>query len=153
MVQKECNWKLRLRQQKAVIRLFNFFKTPICDNLRVMGLFIALDSQDLCFTAQSERNPAFEKGHLFSRTWWTIGCGYGLLTSGTAVLAAALSSGYQWCFLNAVQPQGSVKSLNTWTVTVKKQQEQTCHFVKYISRWRHFWGAEQLLKLSVPLES
>lgn len=98
MVKKEYNCKLCLRQQKAVIRLLNFFKTPVSDTLRVTGFFMVVDSQDLCFTAQSERNPGFEKGHLFSRTWWTSVCGSGLLRSGAAVLGAALSSGYQRCF-------------------------------------------------------
>lgn len=31
-----------------MIRLFNFFKTPVSDTLRVMGFLMALDSQDLC---------------------------------------------------------------------------------------------------------
>lgn len=80
-------------------RLLKFDKTSVTDTLRAMGFFFtAVASQDLCFTAQSEKS-AFEKGHLFSWAQGASGCGSGLLTSGAAVLAAALSSsGYQWYF-------------------------------------------------------
>lgn len=77
-------------------RLFKFGKTSVTETLRAVGFFTAITSQDLCFTAQSERNLAFEKGRVFS---WRSGCGSGLLTSGAAMLPAALSSfGYQWYF-------------------------------------------------------
>jgi len=60
---------------------------------------MAIASQDLCFTAQPERNLAFEKGHLFIWAQRTSSCGSGVLTSGATVLAAALSySSYQWYF-------------------------------------------------------
>lgn len=78
--------------------LLKFGKTSVIDTLRVVGFIMAIDSQDLCFTAQSQRNLAFEKEHLFNWAQGTSGCGSGLLTSGAAVLAAALSSGYQWYF-------------------------------------------------------
>lgn len=80
-------------------RLFKFGKTSVTDTLRAVGFFTAVASQDLYFTAQSERNLAFEKGHIFGWAQGTSGCGSGLLTSGAAILAAALSSsGNQWYF-------------------------------------------------------
>lgn len=77
-------------------RLFKFSKTSdFTDTWRAAGFFPAVAPQDLCFTVQSERNLAFEKGHLFRWGQGTSGCGSGLLTSGVAVPAAARSSGYQ----------------------------------------------------------
>lgn len=80
-------------------RLFKFGKTSVTDTLRAVGFFTAVAGQDLYFTARSERNLAFEKGHIFSWAQGTSGRGSGLLTSGVAILAAALSSsGNQWYF-------------------------------------------------------
>lgn len=107
---------------------------------------MAADSQDLCFTAQSERNPAFEKGYLFSRSQRTSGCGSGLLTTGAAVLATALSSGCQWCFLNAVQSQGSVKSLSTNHYCEKAARADT-QFCEIYKQMKVFWGCRTTSKI------
>lgn len=152
MVKKEYNCKLCLRQQKAVIRLLNFFKTPVSDT-ESYGIFHGCRQSGPLFHSSVRKKSWFWKKAYFQQN---------LVDKCLWLWIAHKWSSCTWCcsqfwlptvFLIAVQPQGSVKSLNTWTVTVKKQQEQTCHSVKYISRWRYFWGAEQLLKWSVPLES
>lgn len=118
--------------------LSKFSKTSdFADTWRAAGFFPAVATQDLCFTAQSERNLASEKGHLFSWGQGTSGCGSGLLTRGAAVLAAARSSsGYQWYFSLLFNHKAV---LSAWTLNVKKQHEHTCHSLKHM---KLFWGVQ-----------